>query len=104
MLSLKEVLVTFGEFKEKLREDPRIGESYIKNIELPLAIATDNKFLKNLIMEKSDYSPKTGITSDWFQFSQQIEKIKVDQDRLILKYDEGKETHPPLMSRKGIGP
>lgn len=101
---MKEVIVSDEEFREKLRRDPRIGEEYVESIELPLAFATGNKFLKNHIIEKSDYTHQSNLPSDWFQFSQQIEEIEVEKEKLILRYSEEKETHPPFMSRKGIGP
>lgn len=96
---MEEIIVTIEEFEEKLRKDPRIEEEYIENIELPLAFATGNEFLKNYIIEKSDYNPQSNLPSDWFQFSQLIERVKVEQEKLTIKYDKGKDAHPPFMSR-----
>lgn len=71
----------------------------MENIRLPLAFATGNKFLRKYILERTDYRPDGNIPSDWFQFSQKIEGFEASEDRLIINFDENKDTHPPLMSR-----
>lgn len=96
---MKEIEITLEEFKENLSKDPRIKEDYVEYLRLPLAFATGNKFLRKYILERTDYRPDGNIPSDWFQFSQKIDEFEVSGNRLVIKYDEDRDTHPPLMSR-----
>ncbi|KXB04684.1 hypothetical protein AKJ49_01815 [candidate division MSBL1 archaeon SCGC-AAA382A03] len=100
VVKMKEVIISLSGFKNRLRGDPRIGEDYIENIELPQAFASGNKFLKKMILDKSNYNPKNKLSSDWFQFSQLIESIKVDGERLKIEYDSKKSSHAPFLSRR----
>ncbi len=96
---MKKIKITLEEFKENLSKDPRIKQDYIENLSLPLAFATGNKFLRKYILGKTQYQPDGNIPSDWFQFSQKIEGFEATEDSLVIRYDEDKDTHPPLMSR-----
>ncbi len=100
MRIMKKIKFTIEEFKKRLEEDPRISETYLENIELPQAFSSGNKFLKNLILEKTEISSKTDTSSKWFEFAQMIEEIKIDKESVEISYDENIEAHPPLMSQK----
>ena len=99
MDNMKKVGIRKEEFESKLRRNPRLGEEYIKNIDLPQAFSSGNKFLRNYILEKSTFKPEMNLPSDWFQFSQLVEEIKVDSEKLTVLYDPEKESHPPFMAR-----
>ena len=87
------------EFKDRLARDPRVSDEYIDKVELPQAFSTGSKFLKKYILQKSGFETELNIPSDWFQFSQLIEKVEVEKDLLKIVYDEDKGSHPPLKAR-----
>lgn len=96
---MEEILITSQEFEERLRSDPRVSDEYVNMVELPYAFSSGSKFLRKHVLKKSSFVAESRIASDWFQFSQLIERVEVNKERLKIIYDENKESHPPLMAR-----